>query len=69
VEGYRVPSIEELTGKVAVVMGASSGIERAIAERLGAADAHLQLAARTIPTPSGRESSKATGLGLSNHVA
>ena len=37
-----------LTSKTAVVTGASSGIGRAIAERLGAADAHVYLAGRTI---------------------
>ncbi len=36
-----------LTGKTAVVTGASSGIGRAIAERLGAAGAHVYLAGRT----------------------
>jgi NADP-dependent 3-hydroxy acid dehydrogenase YdfG len=37
-----------LTGKTAVVTGASSGIGRAIAERLGGAGAHVFLAGRTI---------------------
>jgi NADP-dependent 3-hydroxy acid dehydrogenase YdfG len=36
-----------LAGKTAVVTGASSGIGRAIAERLGAAGAHVFLAGRT----------------------
>jgi len=36
-----------LTGKTAVVTGASSGIGRAIAEKLGAAGAHVYLAGRT----------------------
>ena len=36
-----------LTGKTAVVTGASSGIGRAIAERLGSAGAHVFLAGRT----------------------
>jgi len=38
---------EELTAKTAVVTGASSGIGRAIAERLGAAGAHVVLGGRT----------------------
>ena len=37
-----------LTGKTAVVTGASSGIGRAIAERLGSAGAHIYLAGRTV---------------------
>jgi len=37
-----------LTGKTAIVTGASSGIGRAIAEKLGAAGAHVYLAGRTI---------------------
>ena len=36
-----------LSGKTAVVTGASSGIGRAIAERLGSAGAHVYLAGRT----------------------
>ena len=36
-----------LAGKTAVVTGASSGIGRAIAERLGANGAHVFLAGRT----------------------
>src|SRR5262245_17917328 len=36
-----------LTGKTAVVTGASSGIGRAIAETLGGAGAHVYLAGRT----------------------
>lgn len=38
-----------LTGKTAVVTGASSGIGRAIAEKLGGAGAHVFLAGRTQP--------------------
>ncbi len=38
---------QPLTGKTAVVTGASSGIGRAIAEKLGAAGAHVFLAGRT----------------------
>jgi NADP-dependent 3-hydroxy acid dehydrogenase YdfG len=55
-----------LAGKTAIVTGASSGIGRAIAERLGAAGAHVFLAGRsaepmeaskkTIETGSGRAS-------------
>ena len=45
-----------LTGKTAVVTGASSGIGRAIAERLGGAGAHVYLAGRT---PDAMEASKA----------
>jgi NADP-dependent 3-hydroxy acid dehydrogenase YdfG len=45
-----------LNGKTAVVTGASSGIGRAIAERLGGAGAHVYLAGRTA---SAMEDSKA----------
>src|SRR5437867_7181783 len=45
-----------LTGKTAVVTGASSGIGRAIAERLGGAGAHVYLAGRR---PDAMEASKA----------
>lgn len=38
----------DLNGKTAVVTGASSGIGRAIAERLGAEGAHVYLAGRTL---------------------
>src|SRR5260370_11363329 len=41
-------SAQSLTDKTAVVTGASSGIGRAIAERLGAAGAHVYLAGRTL---------------------
>jgi len=37
----------DLTGKTAIVTGASSGIGRAIAERMGAAGAHVILSGRT----------------------
>lgn len=40
-------STPSLTGKTAVVTGASSGIGRAIAEKLGGAGAHVYLAGRT----------------------
>lgn len=40
-------SIPVLSGKTAIVTGASSGIGRAIAERLGAAGAHIFLSGRT----------------------
>jgi NADP-dependent 3-hydroxy acid dehydrogenase YdfG len=40
-------STESLKGKTAVVTGASSGIGRAIAEKLGGAGAHVYLAGRT----------------------
>jgi len=39
----------ELSGRTAVVTGASSGIGRAIAERLGSAGAHVVLSGRTEP--------------------
>ena len=38
-----------LSGKTAVVTGASSGIGRAVAERLGSAGAHVVLGGRTAP--------------------
>lgn len=41
-------SAQPLTGKTAIVTGASSGIGRAIAEKLGVAGAHVFLAGRTI---------------------
>ncbi|HVN87618.1 MAG TPA: SDR family oxidoreductase [Candidatus Binatia bacterium] len=40
-------STHPLAGKTAIVTGASSGIGRAIAEKLGAAGAHVYLAGRT----------------------
>lgn len=40
-------NVPSLTGKTAVVTGASSGIGRAIAEKIGAAGAHVYLAGRT----------------------
>ena len=39
--------IADLSGKTAIVTGASSGIGRAIAERMGAAGAHVILSGRT----------------------
>src|ERR671910_336487 len=39
----------DLSGRTAVVTGASSGIGRAIAERLGGAGAHVVLSGRTEP--------------------
>src|SRR5436309_9697849 len=44
-----------LTGKTAIVTGASSGIGRAIAEKLGGAGAHVYLAGRT---PEAMEASR-----------
>ena len=44
-----------LDGKTAIVTGASSGIGRAIAEKLGEAGAHVYLAGRTV---SAMEASK-----------
>jgi len=49
-------SAQILGGKTAVVTGASSGIGRAIAEKLGSAGAHVYLAGRT---PDAMEASKA----------
>lgn len=49
-------SAPSLSGKTAVVTGASSGIGRAIAEKLGAAGAHVYLAGRTL---AAMENSKA----------
>jgi NADP-dependent 3-hydroxy acid dehydrogenase YdfG len=46
-EGTFVPVQIDLTGQTAVVTGASSGIGRAIAERLGASGAHVVLSGRT----------------------
>ena len=37
----------DISGKTAIVTGASSGIGRAIAEKLGRAGAHVYLAGRT----------------------
>jgi NADP-dependent 3-hydroxy acid dehydrogenase YdfG len=44
-----LPSVDSrpLSGRTAIVTGASSGIGRAIAERLGSAGAHVYLAGRT----------------------
>ncbi|MBV8136555.1 MAG: SDR family oxidoreductase [Deltaproteobacteria bacterium] len=42
-----MPSTQSLTGQTAIVTGASSGIGRAIAEKLGAAGAHVYLTGRT----------------------
>ena len=43
-----------LDGKAAIVTGASSGIGRAIAEKLGEAGAHVHLAGRTVAAMEGR---------------
>jgi NADP-dependent 3-hydroxy acid dehydrogenase YdfG len=50
-------SSPSLSGRTAIVTGASSGIGRAIAERLGGAGAHVFLAGRT---PAAMEGSKKT---------
>ena len=42
-----MPIEVDLKGQTAVVTGASSGIGRAIAERLGASGAHVVLSGRT----------------------
>lgn len=52
-----MPDYSDLSGRTAIVTGASSGIGRAIAERMGAAGAHVVLSGRT---ESAMEASAAT---------
>jgi len=59
-----------LSGKTAVVTGASSGIGRAIAEKLGSAGAHVYLAGRTIAAmDASRARIEATGGKATSVVA
>ena len=52
----------DLTGQTAVVTGASSGIGRAIAERIGASGAHVILSGRT-EAPMQESAAKITAAG------
>src|ERR687896_514486 len=56
----------DLSGRTAVVTGASSGIGRAIAERLGGAGAHVVLAGRTAVENTGRLDVMVNNAGLSH---
>src|SRR5918999_610590 len=56
----------DLSGRTAVVTGASSGIGRAIAERLGGAGAHVVLAGRTAAENTGRLDVMVNNAGLSH---
>ena len=58
----------ELAGKTAVVTGASSGIGRAIAERLGAAGAHVFLAGRTLEAMEASKKRIESGAGRATAV-
>jgi NADP-dependent 3-hydroxy acid dehydrogenase YdfG len=57
-----------LTGKTAIVTGASSGIGRAIAESLGAAGAHVFLAGRTLEAMEAAKKRIETGAGRATAV-
>lgn len=57
-----------LSGKTAIVTGASSGIGRAIAESLGAAGAHVFLAGRTLEAMEASKKKIETGAGRATAV-
>jgi NADP-dependent 3-hydroxy acid dehydrogenase YdfG len=58
----------DLTGKTAIVTGASSGIGRAIAERLGASGAHVFLAGRTLEAMEASKKRIESGKGRATPV-
>ncbi len=58
----------DLRGKTAVVTGASSGIGRAIAERIGAAGGHVYLAGRTLEAMEASKKKIEAGAGRATAV-